>query len=177
MTTPTDSPVPVLDISETTSADRALIVNLYQYYLYDFSEMIPLDVQADGRYGDGDLDECWVNPRRHTLLLSVDGVPAGLAIVDEVPEARRSRDETLDMAEFFVMRKFRRRGVGKHFAWALFDRFPGKWRVAQITENPAALAFWRRVIAAYTGENYDDTTWEWRNRTGTAQYFEHPGRR
>ena len=58
------------------------------------------------------------------------------------------------VAEFFVLRKYRRRGVGTAAARLAFDRFPGKWTVSQDPDNPASRAFWERVIGDYTGDRY-----------------------
>ena len=38
----------------------------------------------------------------------------------------------------------------------MFDKFRGKWEVTQITRNVEAQAFWRRVIATYTGGRYEE---------------------
>jgi predicted acetyltransferase len=54
------------------------------------------------------------------------------------------------MQEFFVLRKFRRRGVGRRVALDLFARYAGPWRVEQLSGNAPAVLFWRRVIADHT---------------------------
>jgi predicted acetyltransferase len=54
--------------------------------------------------------------------------------------------EPNDMVEFFVLRRYRRCGVGGQAARALFARFPGEWQVRQIATNQPATAFWRRAI-------------------------------
>ena len=54
------------------------------------------------------------------------------------------------MAQFFVMRGYRREGVGRTAATILFDRHPGPWEVRVIEENLPAEAFWRSVIERYT---------------------------
>jgi predicted acetyltransferase len=60
------------------------------------------------------------------------------------------------MSEFFVMRKYRRGGVGTALAREVFARFPGEWQVRQMTSNPAATAFWRRAIPVeFTQEMLD----------------------
>jgi predicted acetyltransferase len=50
------------------------------------------------------------------------------------------------MAEFFVLRKYRRQGLGRDAAQTIFRRLPGPWTVRQQLTNPAATAFWRRAI-------------------------------
>ena len=51
-----------------------------------------------------------------------------------------------DMAEFFVMRKYRRSRVGTEAARILFRPFPGSWEVRQLEANVAGSAFWRSAI-------------------------------
>ena len=51
------------------------------------------------------------------------------------------------MAEFFILRKHRRAGVGAAAARAVFARYPGVWEAAVVRRNTAALAFWRRAVA------------------------------
>ena len=80
------------------------------------------------------------------------------------------------MAEFFVVRPLRGRGVGAAAARALFDRFGGRWEVRQTESNAPALAFWRAVIAAYTGGAFSESfqqTAAWR---GPVQSFTCPAR-
>ena len=63
------------------------------------------------------------------------------------------------MTEFFVLRRFRRHGVGRAAAFAAFDHFGGPWEVRQREENPNATAFWRRTIDEYTRGDYEETRW------------------
>ena len=75
------------------------------------------------------------------------------------------------MKEFFVLRKYRGRGVGASVATQLFDRFPGKWEVRELAQNVAALAFWRAVIARYTDGRFVEVAWDERQR-GPGQFFD-----
>ena len=73
------------------------------------------------------------------------------------------------MAEFFVMRKFRRQGVGSRVARQLFDRFPGRWEIAQKLENKIGQAFWRTLIADYTNGSYREVLLD---KFGPVQVFD-----
>ena len=129
--------------------DRERLNALFELYVYDFSEMLGLDVEDDGRFRAPPLDAYWTDPRCHAFLIRVDARLAGFALVQE--RSRLTGDEAVrDVAELFVMRRYRRRGVGEHVAWWLFDRFRGPWEVRQKAENVAATAFWRQVIGRYT---------------------------
>ncbi len=139
--------------------ERVLLENLAQLYAYDFSEMLEMHVGDDGRFGDLDLTPYWVDDWRHPFLLRVEGKPAGFALISERSKITGTSG-VFDMTEFFVLRRFRRRGVGRAAAFAAFDRFAGRWEVRQRDDNPNATAFWRRTIDAYTGGDYEETRWD-----------------
>lgn len=121
-----------------SSADRAVLRRLIELYLYDFSEFDQADVGPHGDYGYRYLDHYWADPGRHPFLFQVDGKWAGFALVREIPP--------YDMAEFFVMRKYGRLGIGRQASAAVFTRFPGPWQVRQQVTNLAAASFWRTAI-------------------------------
>ena len=130
-----------------------------------------LDVGDDGRFRVPPIDDYWSDPRRHPFLLRVDGTLAGFALVQE--RSRLSGDESVaDMAEFFVLRRFRRRGVGERAAAWLFDRFPRVWEVRQKLENRAATAFWRRAIGRYSGGNFEELVLDDERWRGPVQRFD-----
>lgn len=59
-------------------------------------------------------------------------------------------------AEFFVMKKYRKKGVGQYVAVEIFNKFRGFWKVAQIESNLPAQIFWRKIIERYTNNNYQE---------------------
>jgi len=159
-----------IEILDAPEQDRPILCRLVELYLYDFSEFTGWDVGDNGRFGDRILDGCWTEPWRHPFLIKVDGKLAGFAIVDD--RSHLSGDpQTRDMKEFFVLRKYRGRGVGASVATQLFDRFPGNWEVRELAKNVAALAFWRAVIARYTDGRFVEVAWDERQR-GPVQFFD-----
>lgn len=128
-----------LDVSPARPEDAEVLRRLIELYTYDFSEFNRADLGPDGRFADYPyFDAIWTEPERHALLFRIGGHLAGFAIV-------RSGDP-IDMAEFFVVRRYRRTGVGIDAARAVFARFPGAWQTRQQFANPSATAFWRRAI-------------------------------
>jgi predicted acetyltransferase len=127
-----------VEITPAGPDDRVVFEHLLELYRYDFSVYDGADVDVRGIYGYPYLDRYFLDPDRHPFLVRVDGRVAGFALV-------RSGDPH-DMAEFFVMRKYRRDGTGMHVARNLFARFPGNWQVRQLQANEPAQAFWRRAI-------------------------------
>jgi predicted acetyltransferase len=127
-----------VEVVEATDDDRTVVRRLLQLYHYDFSEFDGADVNPHGEYLHRYLDEYWTDADRQAFLFRVGGAWAGLALV--------FTGEPHDIAEFFVLRKYRRHGIGAQAAASLFERLPGRWTVRQQLANPAATAFWRTAI-------------------------------
>jgi predicted acetyltransferase len=142
-------------------SERELIRRMMQFYLYDFSEYEDADLDEHALFSYGDLDYFWFEPTHAAFLATVDGKLAGFVLVSNevtLPDSERL------LTEFFIMRKYRRLGVGSRVAAMVFDRLPGRWEAHVIARNVPAQAFWRKVVAAYTGGDYVERAWaddEW----------------
>jgi predicted acetyltransferase len=60
------------------------------------------------------------------------------------------------MAEFFVGRTWRRRGVGGLAVEIILNRFAGRWEITEYLRNPVAVSFWRRVVTNYTQGRFQE---------------------
>jgi predicted acetyltransferase len=138
------------------SGELATIRNLFVYYIHDLSEFGRWDVDDDGSFGvPAGLANYWGGAegsrwqpewRGFPFLIRAGGKLAGFALVKQIAD----NPAAFDMGEFFILRKFRRAGIGEHVASALFDRYRGRWDVRELPANLPAQKFWRRVIAGYT---------------------------
>ncbi len=81
-------------------------------------------------------------------------------------------DSQYSVAEFFILRKYRRRGIGRQVAVDLFDRFRGRWEISKLPTNLPALRFWSNVIKVYLTENYTETVVEIQNQKGVISCFD-----
>ncbi len=142
-----------IQVTPASVLERPILRHLMELYQYDFSEFDATDHGPHGLYDYPYLDHYWVEPERSPFLVCVGGKLAGFVLVARYNYLTGCRDNWV-MAEFFILRKYRRQGIGEHVAGYIFDQFPGPWQVAQIDENPVAIAFWRKVIQRYTGGGY-----------------------
>jgi len=131
-------------------SQRDTLANLVQLYIHDFSEFLSgqrkLAVGEDGRFADLlRLDDYWREPDRSVWFIRAGGQLAGFALLNKNSHCNRPVD--FNMGEFFLMRTFRRDGVGARAAVDLIRMHPGQWEIAVSARNPPALAFWPRVIA------------------------------
>lgn len=131
-------------VTRAAQAEKQRIQQLIQFYIYDFTEYTGAAIQEDGTYRPmPDIDKYWEDPiRHHPYLISVNSEAAGFLLI-------RVRDEQrhyYDFAHLFVMRKFRRTGVGRIAAEHIFQQYGGKWELHQLENNVPAQRFWDKVI-------------------------------
>jgi predicted acetyltransferase len=139
----------VLDVAR--SSDAGLLANLLELYLHDLSEVFPaIELGADGRFGYDTLPLYWSEPeRRFPFLIRYGTRVAGFVLATRGLPASDDPG-AFDVAEFFVIRRHRRSGVGRRAAFLVCDRLPGRWIVRVSKGNRGALPFWAGVIAEYT---------------------------
>ena len=135
------------------------LANLLELYAHDFSEFLEIELGEDGRFGYKDLPGYFREPNRRAFLVRVDNKLAGLVLVKR--GLGLSDDEIVwDMAEFFVVRRYRRRGIGTYVAHEVWRQVPGLWEVRVMESNHAAHLFWAYTISAFTGETMLSVTFK-----------------
>jgi predicted acetyltransferase len=139
--------------------------NLFELYAYDFSEYVPLAMTDAGRFDVSVAETWWTRDDHFPFFLRVEDVAppepasrphpervalAGFALVRLGSRVTGERD-VMDLAEFFVLRALRGRGIGRSAAHALFGAFPGPWEIRVRCANVPAREFWARVVEAWLG--------------------------
>jgi len=146
-----EKPFVHIEVIPAAPEQEPVLANLLELYAYDFSDFHDLGLGEDGRFGYESLPRYWSEPNRHPFLVRSDGKLAGFALVKRGSEV--SGDETVwDMAEFFVLRGYRRLGIGTQIAHQLWRRFTGPWEVRVMQLNVSACQFWAHAISTFTGE-------------------------
>jgi predicted acetyltransferase len=161
---PANSGQEKLEVLRASVQERAIVANLLELYAHDFSEFHEVKVGEDGRFGYKNLDLFWSDATRHPFLARLDGELAGLVLVRQGSEISGNPD-VWDMVEFFVLRGYRRHGIGMRIALEVWRKFPGQWEVRVMQRNDPAGKFWRNAISVFAGD------------TATCSHFEKNGER
>lgn len=143
-----------IEVKRLAIEEKSILRNLLELYQYDFSEFESEDLDEHGLFGYKYLDHYWTEDSRYPFIVKVDGKLAGFSLVRDLISPGNTI--THSMAEFFIMRKYRKQGIGKAVAHKVFDILPGNWRVSQVEKNFPAQNFWRKVISEYTNGNYHE---------------------
>jgi predicted acetyltransferase len=141
--------IPTLSLDAATAADASLLGNLLELYSHELSDVFPSVVLGpDGRFGYPALPLYWSEiERRFAYLIRVDGQVAGFVLATRGSPAAAD-PQVMDVAEFFVLRRYRRRGFGQGAVRLLWKRLPGRWTVRVAEGNSVGLAFWASLLAA-----------------------------
>ncbi len=139
-----------VDLAVATVADAGLLSNLLELYIHDLSEVAPVELGADGRFGYPKLSLYWAEPERNlAFFIRHGGRVVGFALVTRGSPVTDDPN-VLDVAEFFVLRRYRRSGVGRRAAQLVWQRLPGTWTVRVLEGNRAAIPFWSRVVGEFS---------------------------
>ncbi|MNO39117.1 hypothetical protein D3C76_292370 [compost metagenome] len=105
-----------------------LVRNLYQFYAYESSDWEQEDVEVDGRFyiHDDHLARYWQEPDWSAHLILVDGFIAGFVLIErsELPGL-----EALELADLFILKKYRRQGIGRALATQVLLSGDDAWLV------------------------------------------------
>jgi predicted acetyltransferase len=154
---------PSITVTKVGADADPIVTNLFEHYLHDMAEWFEFDTREDGRYG---YDMSLHRSRGDQVFLArVGNALAGFAITSTVSKWLQP-PETHDVMEFFVMRRYRRSGVGATLATTIWDENPGRWLVRVLERNAPALPFWRTIISTYANNTQveerrliDDNLW------------------
>ncbi len=162
-------------LTQVPVSQSAIITNLMQLYKYDFSEFAHIgspygEVGSDGRFVYDGLDSYWREEGRVPLTVQADDRLVGFILVNRWSALSRQLDRSV--AEFFVLRKYRRIGVGSRAARVLFERWRGRWQVAVASYNKPALLFWRKAIPASVDGTVEEYAGDGKRWVGTVLCFD-----
>jgi predicted acetyltransferase len=156
-----------IKILKASVENKLVISNLMQLYMYDFSEYTGSDVEADGLFSAyPHFEDYWrEESRRFPYIISNDEIYIGFVFVRKIETPEKSY---FSIGEFFILRKYRRKGFGRVVAKEIFNLHRGQWEVYQMEANKAARFFWKEIIAEYTNGSFIERTEDMR----TIQQFE-----
>lgn len=141
-----------VSLQKVDMSARAVLENLFQYYIYDMSEFTGWPPANSGLYtfNSTSLDRYWQLTDHVPYFIYADNELAGFVLIRPYP----GKLDVLDVEQFFVLRKFKGQGVGKDALAAVLAIHPGQWQIRVLKENSAAFRFWHSAVGRIVGSNY-----------------------
>ena len=164
-------PINVRD-ARLSESDRLWIEGVYRDYLDDLAPLNTGLFPVLGEVGHREPDQVahwFADPQAHPFVIAEAAERIGFALVvrgtgaagpgpgrESGRASAATAGPTYRMAEFFVCRPSRGRGVGQGAARLILDRFAGRWEIIEYLRNPDAVRFWRRVVSRYTQGRFEE---------------------
>jgi predicted acetyltransferase len=143
--------MPNIDLHPAQRDELQIIENLMQFYMYDFSEWLPLKLAGHGFFSIQPKIDYWRRPTTQPFLIHVDGELAGFVTVDDETRVAGAQH---NIGYFFIARRFRGQGIAQFVVSALLKRIPGQWQIFHINANLPAQRFWAGLIPELTGGDF-----------------------
>ena len=157
-----------IELKLSSHEDAHIIKNFWPLYQHDVSEFDGSTPNRHGLFGVDDgvrtlaehaetLNAWWADPQSlFPYLIVVDGCPAGFNLIASRARLPREIDADFVVHEFFILHPYRGTSVGEQAAVQGFTRHRGKWEIVTYPNHPRSIAFWRRVIKSYSGNQYTE---------------------
>ncbi|WP_079413464.1 GNAT family N-acetyltransferase [Paenibacillus ferrarius] len=147
-----------IEMSLVPYEEKSVLYNLIQLYRYDSSEFDGHVLNHHGMYLYKYFDHQWTDEYRRPFIVRVDGEISGFVLISlDVPKEYMKlsgAEKTNIVSDFFIMRKYRRKGVGRYVAYSLFEQFSGTWEIRQTAGNKPAYEFWKQIITQYKADDF-----------------------
>lgn len=149
-------------LERATLKKREALFRLLQYSLFEESLTDLNDMNDEAIFDYPWFDAYFVEPQREAYFIREQGTEKllGFAMVRGHEDGRHS------IAEFLVIPKYRRRGIGSQAAKACFALHGGLWEVKPAYGRETARLFWQKAIdgmdaqAQWMGDRFEFTATE-----------------
>lgn len=126
---------------------KLVLENLMTLFLHDLSEYADdIRIDADGLHRFDVLDWFFEKEGLIPYLIEADGEIAGFILIQSGPYTNPELADYV-LNSFFILKRYRGRGVGTAAATQFFGHYPGRYCVAQLKRNVPAIRFWKHVYA------------------------------
>ena len=146
-----------------------IVAQLYELYTYEMTDLADFDINDNGYFGYDELPLYWKDSNRHPYLVLVNKKLAGFVLIQNGSPIEIEPD-IWDVAEFFIMRKYRKKGVGQFVIQQIWRELKGQWQVRVWDNNKTAYVFWETVIGNFTKKIIIPTRRKYQGHDGLLVY-------
>lgn len=157
-----------VDLIPVKEKQKSILSDLLRQYQQELSKFREANSDENGTHVYKYLDSYWKESDRHAFFIKADNSLAGFVMINKYNLISQG---AWSVAEFFVLKNYRNKGIGKEAAFKLFAKFSGNWEISQMENNEEAQKFWRKIIKEYTNNNHKELLIEKGKWKGVIQTF------
>ena len=151
-----------LRLVEINDSHVHVLAQLQQFYQYDLSEFEHDEPNDSGLFHVSTA----IPSAADVHLIVLKGKPAGVVCYSELSNKKSVPQYRLE--HLFIMRCYRKLGIGEEIVRIIFDQLPGNWDVEVSVHNDGAIAFMRQVLRRYTFRSFRELN----SQDGQTRIFE-----
>lgn len=137
-----------IQLEKVTEESRQTLWNLLQYMVFETSPSGNNVAGPDGSFEYKHFDNYFTDDNREAYLIKApDGELMGFVMINQYLQKAQSGHA---IAEFLILPRFRRNGVGREVARRCFKMHPGNWEVSPADGSASAYGFWKTIIDEIT---------------------------
>ncbi|MGM1048120.1 MAG: GNAT family N-acetyltransferase [Bacillota bacterium] len=158
-----------MQIIKVDNNKKEILKNLMTLYLHDLSEFSnDIDINQDKGLFEFDVFELFFEKEGLTPFFIVyENNIIGFILLQSGPYSNQEYADFV-LNSFFILKKYRRRGLGREACKAFFNLYPGRYAVGQLLNNKPAVLYWKNVYKSLNIEFYEKEELE---EAMTYQYF------
>lgn len=132
--------------------DRDWLQQIYPQYLKELQSLGSHYKLDEHGVWQPDLLPYWFDPNQpvELWLLRESDQNCGFCFLGIDSFAYKSPQVDIQISEFYLLPAYRRRRLAQQMADQIIKTKHGLWELEVLNSNHAALAFWRKTLAAYT---------------------------
>jgi len=140
-----------VQLERVTAETRQTLWNLLQYLLFETSPSGKNVANEDGSFTYKYFDNYFTNSDREAYLIkSETGELMGFVMINQYLQKVKTGHS---IAEFLILPRFRRNGIGREVAKRCFAMYPGNWEIGPADGSEPAYKFWKSVIDEITRQD------------------------
>lgn len=151
-------------IEKVGSERKEVLKNLITLFLHDLSEFnSKIDLNPENGLFEFDVLDWFFEKEGLTpFFLVFDKKPVGFILLQSGPFSNSDRADYI-VNSIFILKNYRRKGIGVLACNKLFEMFPGRYAIGQMLNNTPAIKFWKNIyetkgITVFEKEEIEDGT-------------------
>lgn len=133
-----------VQLEKVNEGNRQILWNLLQYMIFETSPYGKNDINTDGTFDYKFFDKYFTDDDREAYLIKSDnGGLLGFVMINQYLQKVQKGHA---IAEFMILPRFRRMGIGKEIAKRCLAMYPGNWEISPADGSKQAYGFWKNVV-------------------------------
>jgi predicted acetyltransferase len=137
--------------------NKNILSNLLQLYLHDIEKdfFVGIDLDENESFSYPHLDEYWEKEEYIPYFIKLESEIIGFILINNNFQILGKENNSYNLAEMFIINKYKRKGIGKNVMFQIFKKYSGKWEVRPVPNSKGAELFWENTIKEYTQNKYE----------------------